>query len=37
VPQACNNIVGLKPTRGSLSTRGVLPACRSLDCVDLRA
>ncbi len=35
VPAAFNNIVGLKPTRGLLSTRGVVPACRSLDCVSL--
>jgi allophanate hydrolase len=35
VPAAFNNIVGLKPTRGVLSTSGVLPACRSLDCVSI--
>jgi allophanate hydrolase len=35
VPAAFNNIVGLKPTRGLLSTRGVVPACRSLDCVSI--
>src|ERR1700719_86115 len=35
VPAAFNNIIGLKPTRGLLSTRGVVPACRSLDCVSL--
>jgi allophanate hydrolase len=33
VPAAFNNLIGFKPTRGSLSTRGVVPACRSLDCV----
>jgi allophanate hydrolase len=33
VPAAFNGIVGIKPTRGLISTRGVLPACRSLDCV----
>ncbi|MFI5907467.1 allophanate hydrolase [Dactylosporangium sp. NPDC051541] len=33
VPAAFNGIVGLKPTRGLVSTAGVLPACRSLDCV----
>jgi len=37
VPAAFNNIVGLKPTRGLLSTRGVVPACRSLDCVSVFA
>ena len=37
VPAAFNNIVGLKPTRGLLSTRGVVPACRSLDCVSMFA
>ena len=33
VPAAFNNLIGFKPTAGSLSTRGVVPACRSLDCV----
>ena len=33
VPAAFNGLVGVKPTRGLISTRGVLPACRSLDCV----
>jgi allophanate hydrolase len=37
VPAAFNNLVGLKPTRGVLSTRGVVPACRSLDCVSVFA
>jgi allophanate hydrolase len=37
VPAAFNNIVGLKPTRGHLSARGVVPACRSLDCVSIFA
>ena len=37
VPAAFNNLVGLKPTRGLLSTRGVVPACRSLDCVSIFA
>ncbi|MFA6288844.1 MAG: allophanate hydrolase [Opitutaceae bacterium] len=35
VPAAFNQIVGLKPTKGRLSTRGVVPACRSLDCVSI--
>lgn len=33
VPAAFNGIVGLKPSKGLVSTTGVLPACRSLDCV----
>jgi allophanate hydrolase len=33
VPAGFNNIVGLKPTRGMLSTTGLVPACRSLDCI----
>jgi len=33
VPAAFNGLVGWKPTRGVVSTRGLLPACRSLDCV----
>jgi len=37
VPAGLNNVVGLKPTRGLVSTRGVLPACRSLDCVSIFA
>ena len=37
VPAAFNNIVGLKPTKGLVSTRGVVPACRSLDCVSIFA
>lgn len=37
VPAAFNNLVGLKPTRGLLSTTGVVPACRTLDCVSVFA
>lgn len=37
VPAAFNNLIGLKPTRGTLSTSGVVPACRSLDCVSIFA
>ncbi len=37
VPAGLNNIVGLKPTCGWLSTSGVVPACRSLDCVSVFA
>lgn len=37
VPAAFNNLVGLKGTRGRISCSGVVPACRSLDCVTLFA
>ncbi len=37
VPAAFNNICGLKPTRGLLSATGVVPACRTLDCVSIFA
>lgn len=37
VPAGFNNIVGLKPTRGMLSTHGLVPACRSLDCISVFA
>jgi allophanate hydrolase len=37
VPAGFNNIVGWKPTPGLLSTEGVVPACRSLDCVSIFA
>jgi len=37
VPAGFNNIVGLKPTKGRFSTKGVVPACRSLDCVSIFA
>ena len=37
VPAAFNGIVGLKPTRGAISTKGVVPACRTLDCVSIFA
>ncbi|MCU1258637.1 MAG: Amidase [Bryobacterales bacterium] len=35
VPAAFNNIVGWKPTRGAVSAAGVVPACRTLDCVSV--
>ena len=35
VPAAFNGLIGIKPTRGLISTAGVLPACRSLDCVSI--
>jgi allophanate hydrolase len=37
VPAMFNNIVGLKPSLGLVSTTGVVPACRSLDCVSVFA
>ena len=37
IPAAFNGIVGLKPTRGVLSTRGLVPACRSADCISILA
>ncbi|MGN6465362.1 MAG: amidase family protein, partial [Rhizobiaceae bacterium] len=37
IPAGLNNIVGLKPTVGALSTAGVVPACRTLDCVSIFA
>ncbi len=35
VPAGFNQLVGLKPTPGRVSTAGVVPACRSIDCVSL--
>ncbi|VWX61937.1 Allophanate hydrolase [Burkholderiales bacterium 8X] len=37
VPAGLNNIVGLKPSKGLLSTRGVMPAAQSVDCVSIFA
>lgn len=37
VPAGLNNIVGLKPTKGLISTRGVVPAAQSVDCVSIFA
>ncbi|MEM1083769.1 MAG: allophanate hydrolase [Verrucomicrobiota bacterium] len=37
VPAAFQELIGWKPTRGRLSTKGVVPACRSLDCVSVFA
>jgi allophanate hydrolase len=37
VPASFNNLVGHKPTCGLLSTSGVVPACRTLDCVSIFA
>jgi len=37
VPAGFNHIVGLKPTPGRVGTTGVIPACRSIDCVSVFA
>jgi allophanate hydrolase len=37
VPAAFQELVGWKPTRGLLSNRGLVPACRSLDCISVFA
>ncbi|QLF92950.1 allophanate hydrolase [Pseudomonas sp. ABC1] len=37
VPAGFNNIVGLKPSKGWLSTSGLVPACRTLDCISVFA
>ncbi|WP_374414563.1 allophanate hydrolase [Novosphingobium colocasiae] len=37
VPAAFNNLVGIKPTPGLLSTAGLVPACASLDCISVFA
>ncbi|TCT05013.1 allophanate hydrolase [Aquabacter spiritensis] len=37
VPAGFNNVVGLKPTIGRVSTRGLVPNCRTLDCVSVFA
>jgi allophanate hydrolase len=37
VPAALNGIVGLKPSVGAVSSRGMLPACRTLDCISVFA
>lgn len=37
VPAALNGIVGWKPSRGLISTTGLVPACKSLDCITLMA
>lgn len=37
VPAGLNNIVGLKPSRGLISTRGALPAAQSVDCISIFA
>ncbi|MCV7420169.1 allophanate hydrolase [Mycobacterium yunnanensis] len=37
VPAALNGVVGYKPSRGLISTVGLVPACKSLDCISLMA
>jgi len=37
VPAMLNNLIGYKPPVGSWSTKGVVPACASLDCVTVFA
>src|SRR6202008_2737088 len=37
VPAALNGVVGCKPSRGLISTSGLVPACKSLDCISLMA
>ncbi|MFZ4809107.1 MAG: allophanate hydrolase [Hyphomicrobiaceae bacterium] len=37
VPAGLNNIVGLKPSVGAVSARGMVPACRTLDCISVFA
>lgn len=37
IPAGFNNLVGIKPTRGLVSTRGLIPNCRTLDCVSVLA
>ncbi len=33
VPAAINHLIGFKPTKGRWSTSGLVPACRTLDCI----
>jgi allophanate hydrolase len=37
VPAGFNNIVGLKPTKGRLSNTGLVPACKTVDCISIFA
>jgi allophanate hydrolase len=37
VPATFNHLIGLKPSKGRWSTRGLVPACRSLDCISVFA
>ncbi len=37
IPALCNNSIGLKPSLGLVSTAGLVPACRTLDCIAVQA
>src|SRR6185295_14258886 len=37
IPAGLGNIVGLKPSLGAVSTAGLVPACRTLDCITVFA
>ncbi|MCW2119325.1 allophanate hydrolase [Flavobacterium sp. 7A] len=37
IPAGLNNLVGLKPSYGSINTEGLVPACKSLDCISIFA
>jgi allophanate hydrolase len=37
VPAALNGVIGFKPSRGLISTVGLVPACKSLDCITMMA
>jgi allophanate hydrolase len=37
VPAALNGVIGFKPSRGLISTVGLVPACKSLDCISVMA
>lgn len=37
IPSALNGVIGLKPTKGTVSARGLVPACKSLDTISVMA
>ncbi|MEI8617238.1 amidase family protein [Pseudoalteromonas sp. B193] len=37
VPACFNNLVGVKPSKGLLSNSGMVPACKSIDCMSIFA
>jgi allophanate hydrolase len=37
VPAAMNGVIGFKPSRGLISSVGLVPACKSLDCISVMA